>query len=68
MYRVYTDSESIRRACTLEITITTSRITMGRMKIALAVVVVGELAEVVRAAAVPGDDIKLEAKDTHIWC
>ncbi len=37
------------------------------MRIALAAVVVGELAEVVRAAVVLGDDMKLEAKDTQIY-
>lgn len=64
MYRVYTDSESIRRACTLEITMMTSRITVGRMRIALVVVVVEELAGVARAAVVLGDDLSLKLKDT----
>lgn len=68
MYRVYTDSESIRRACTLEITMMTSRITVGRMRIALVVVVVEELARVARAAVVLGDDLSLKLKDTQIWC
>lgn len=66
MYPVYTDSESIRRACTLEITRRTSRITMDRMRIASAAVVVGESAEVVRAAVVLGDDIKLDATDSQL--
>jgi len=47
---------------------TTSRITMGRMRIALVVVVGGELAGVARAVVVLGDDIKLEPKDIQICC
>jgi hypothetical protein len=46
----------------------TSRITVGRMRIALVVVVVEELAGVARAAVVLGDDLSLKLKDTQIWC
>jgi hypothetical protein len=42
----------------------TSRITVGRMRIALVVVVVEELAGVARAAVVFGDDLSLKLKDT----
>ena len=59
-YPVYTDSESIRRACTLEIMRTTSWIIMDKMTIASVAAVVGELTEVVRVVAVLGDDIKSE--------
>jgi hypothetical protein len=38
---------------------------MDRTRVEIAAVVVGELAEVIRAAAVPGDDIKLKATDTR---
>ena len=39
---------------------------MDQMRIASAAVVVGESAEVVRAAVVLGDDIKLDATDSQL--